>query len=549
MYATWWHHLSRHESETMTCHMGSSCQSRPGVISFILLLVELPGSDESLGDYLGRFGKETLHMTDRSNGMMTWAFISGLRPGRFFKDLIAQPLASMEDLFTQARNFIRADEANTENRLRDGRWGIAVALQKKGNNQSDWKQKVVAPKVGKEVLMIDEGWSSPHYQQNGLRLNTDISFTSDDPVPDHCSGDDPLVIKAEIGGNIIHRIYVDGGSSAEIMYEHYYAGKGSRTITTDFMIVRAPSPYNVILGRPRMRQLGAIASTIHSLIKEQECETIVVPELPGNETEKENVVINTMYPDQLVEIGTRLPTRTKQEMQRILCENKDIFAWSPFDITGIPRELAEHKLNIHPRAFPVRQKKRVLAKDQNEAVTAEVAKLVKARILKEVYFTQWVANLVMVQAINDMLSPRTILEVQSLNRKLAALDQFLATSAEKALLFFKTLKGCIEKKRFLVEPGSRRSIPNTQATFIVSSRPNRADTWRGVNTLFGGISQNRQLCTHGGKRRLAKWAIELGEHDIPYKPRSSVKGVIADFLAECPNKRTKEKDNDYTQDA
>ncbi|GJY94690.1 hypothetical protein Tco_0511051 [Tanacetum coccineum] len=303
----------------------------------------------------------------------------------------------------------------------------------KGKNQPDWKQKVVAPKAGNKVLMMDK---------------------------EHCSGDDPLVIKAEIGGSIIHRIYVDRGSSAEIMYEHCllqldnktkaslrlltsplvgfsgqvlwplgvitasftfsdYAGKGSRTITTDFMIIRASYPYNVILGRPGMRQLGAMASMIHSLIKfplksgvaiirgdmpqkniclqisrkrERECETIVILEPPGNETEKENVVINTMYPDQPVGIGTRLPARIKQELQRILCENKDIFAWYLCNMTGIPRELAEHKLNIHLFTFPVRQKKRVLAKDRNEAVTAEVDKLVEARILKEVYFLQWVAN-------------------------------------------------------------------------------------------------------------------------------------------------------------
>nr|GEW79706.1 hypothetical protein [Tanacetum cinerariifolium] len=33
-------------------------------------------SDESLRDYIGRFRNETLHMTDRSDGMMTGAFIS-----------------------------------------------------------------------------------------------------------------------------------------------------------------------------------------------------------------------------------------------------------------------------------------------------------------------------------------------------------------------------------------------------------------------------------------------------------------------------------------
>ncbi|GJZ32358.1 hypothetical protein Tco_0577794 [Tanacetum coccineum] len=55
-------------------------------------------------------------------------------------------------------------------------------------------------------------------------------------------------------------------------------------------------------------------------------------------------------------------------------------------------KLAEHKLNIHPRTFPVRQKKRVLGKERNEAITQKVAKLVEAQILKEVYFCHWVAR-------------------------------------------------------------------------------------------------------------------------------------------------------------
>ena len=57
------------------------------------------------------------------------------------------------------------------------------------------------------------------------------------------------------------------------------------------------------------------------------------------------------------------------------------------------------------------------------------------------------ANPEKIQAVVDMISPRTIREVQSLNGKLAALGRFMAKSAEKALPFFKTLKGCIEKKK------------------------------------------------------------------------------------------------------
>ncbi|GJW56772.1 gag protein, partial [Tanacetum coccineum] len=45
--------------------------------------------EESLKDYVARFSKETLHMANRSDAMVSGAFISGLRPGRLFKELIA----------------------------------------------------------------------------------------------------------------------------------------------------------------------------------------------------------------------------------------------------------------------------------------------------------------------------------------------------------------------------------------------------------------------------------------------------------------------------
>nr|GEY34067.1 putative ribonuclease H-like domain-containing protein [Tanacetum cinerariifolium] len=37
-------------------------------------------------------------------------------------------------------------------------------------------------------------------------------------------------------------------------------------------------------------------------------------------------------------------------------------------------------------------------------------------------------------------------------------------------------------------------------------------------------------------RRIAKWAIELGEHEIEFRGRNFVKGhILADFLAETPS--------------
>ncbi|GKC87333.1 hypothetical protein Tco_1147982, partial [Tanacetum coccineum] len=42
-------------------------------------------------------------------------------------------------------------------------------------------------------------------------------------------------------------------------------------------------------------------------------------------------------------------------------------------------------------------------------------------------------------------------------------------------------------------------------------------------------------------RRIAKWVIELGEHEIKFRGRNSIKGqILADFLAETPPKKDKE---------
>nr|GEV52931.1 reverse transcriptase domain-containing protein [Tanacetum cinerariifolium] len=58
----------------------------------------------------------------------------------------------------------------------------------------------------------------------------------------------------------------------------------------------------------------------------------------------------------------------------------------PSDITGVPRSIVEHRLNIREGYSPVRQKKRGQAPKRAKAIQAEVQKLVDAGIMREVYY-------------------------------------------------------------------------------------------------------------------------------------------------------------------
>nr|GEU82148.1 reverse transcriptase domain-containing protein [Tanacetum cinerariifolium] len=59
--------------------------------------------------------------------------------------------------------------------------------------------------------------------------------------------------------------------------------------------------------------------------------------------------------------------------------------------------VVEHRLNIQEGYSPVRQKKKGQAPERDKAIQAEVQKLVEARIMREVYYYDWLSNIVMVK--------------------------------------------------------------------------------------------------------------------------------------------------------
>jgi hypothetical protein len=94
--------------------------------------------------------------------------------------------------------------------------------------------------------------------------------------------------------------------------------------------------------------------------------------------------------------------------------NADIFAWSSSDMPGIPREVAEHSLDILPHAHAVQQRLRWFNEELRRAIGAELRKLPEAGFIKEVFHPTWLANPVLVKKKNGKW--RMCIDYTSLNK-------------------------------------------------------------------------------------------------------------------------------------
>ena len=67
---------------------------------------------------------------------------------------------------------------------------------------------------------------------------------------------------------------------------------------------------------------------------------------------------------------------------------------------GIPREFAEHELQILPNARPVKQTMRRFAESKHLAIGQEIDRLLAAKFIREIKKSDWVANPVLVPKKN-----------------------------------------------------------------------------------------------------------------------------------------------------
>ena len=108
---------------------------------------------------------------------------------------------------------------------------------------------------------------------------------------------------------------------------------------------------------------------------------------------------------------------------------------------GIDRKIIQHRLNVNPECKPVQQKRRIFALECNIGVTEEVEKLLEADFIREVFYLDWLANVVIVKKSNGKW--RMCVDFTDLNKAcpkdsflLLRIDQLVDSTAGHKLLSF-----------------------------------------------------------------------------------------------------------------
>ena len=304
------------------------------------------------------------------------------------------------------------------------------------------------------------------------RLDTTITFSDSDLEGCQHPHDDPLVVRAIVANTTVHQVLIDNKSSADIIFASAFDKMGigreklepvnthlrgfygekvlplgsiqlvltlgeppyQTTTTARFLIVDAPSAYNMLLGRPSLNAIKATPSAYHMIIKfptihgvgmvrgdqrvARECYTAsmkkkAVDNVNVDELDISDEVLTRPEPSEELEsvsldddkehlayIGSKLAEDLKNLLTQFLRQNKDVFAWKQADMGGIDPIVITYKLNTSPSFKPVKQKRRSFAPERQKAINEEVGKLLQAGAIREVEYPEWLANIVLVKKAN-----------------------------------------------------------------------------------------------------------------------------------------------------
>nr|GEW29164.1 hypothetical protein [Tanacetum cinerariifolium] len=390
------------------------------------------------------------------------------------------------------------------------------------------------------ILMISQG--EPFKRSNTLEGPTsegrEITFPH---VTRNYNSSAPVIIKVMIFGRQVNRVYMDSRSSCEFIYEHcflklkpsiraskldskvslvgfsreHYWPIGevsleitigdppfSRTETLNFAIVGSNSPNNLFLERTAMQKIEIAVFTIHGAIKFHTTQGI-----------------GTVF-------STYEPNKVKEGLKNI----KEAF---PTDIQGILSCMnAEERLIIndkHPEQTVIIEKQLL------EKFKEKLQNLLKsnAGVFAWTHFDMTrIPKTIMVggKPFNTEHKLNKYSHIKPIKQKRRGLGPDRNTVA------------CKEVEE-LIKAGILQRFKNQ--TWVANPvMVKKSDGgWRMEDGEFLTNAPIKQTLSNLEKSgRVAKWTIELGEHDIEFQERRSTKKEVPkDFLVEMPFEKDKKK--------
>ena len=101
--------------------------------------------------------------------------------------------------------------------------------------------------------------------------------------------------------------------------------------------------------------------------------------------------------EKFFQVRAQLPPWKKRELVEFLKGNIDVFAWNAYEASGVDLSSICHHLNVNPSVTPKKQPPRRSSKEHSDAVKDEVMKLKQAGAIKEVFYPEWLANIIVVK--------------------------------------------------------------------------------------------------------------------------------------------------------
>ena len=213
------------------------------------------------------------------------------------------------------------------------------------------------------------------------------------------------------------------------------------TTSTYYLKVKFPKAYGV--GEIREDQVLA-RKCYQAALASRENHTWVINEpepIPEPSETPQEVEVVPGDSSKVLKIGSTFPTLEKEKMISLLRANQDVFAWKHKDMPGIDRKIIQHRLNINLKYKLVQQKWRIFALERNKAVTEKVEKLLEAGFIREVFYPDWLVNVVMVKKSNGKW--RMYVDFTDLNKAclrdsfpLPRIDQLVDLTTRYKLLSF-----------------------------------------------------------------------------------------------------------------